>query len=68
MYNWEEGPYVDELYIWEQELEDEYEMFLKENCRCVDDCECMSLNQFKDKALDDIADRCSIEYDEEMYG
>jgi hypothetical protein len=62
MYDWEEGPYTDDLHIWEDKMEKEYEDFLEENCSCLEDCECISLALFKDQYLKDVADI----YEEEL--
>ena len=59
MPRWEDGPEECELSKWEAEVEEEYLEFIEKNCICevCEDCECITLDQFIERKLEDMHDR-----------
>lgn len=66
MYSWEWGPPEEDhaLIRWEEEMAMQHHLYMT-NCRCPEDeCDCMTLEQFKVDAMDS-ALNIDDAYDEE---
>lgn len=60
MFDWTMGPPEPNYQAlkWEQEVEEEYDAYIRRTCFCadLDDCKCLSLEEFRDKKCKQVED------------
>lgn len=71
MLDWMLEEPVDEIYEEDCKFSIEYDEFIKENCKCQEECECLTFEEFKDDKMAQLAsywdDRAEIDC-EALYG
>jgi hypothetical protein len=68
MLDWMLEEPIDEVYEDDCKLSVEYDQFMNENCKCGDECECMTFEEFKDMKIEEYWESYDIETFEELYG
>lgn len=62
---------VDDIYEEDCKLSIEYDEFMRENCKCSDECECITFEEFKEDKIKQLAaywDDCAEQEYEDLYG